>query len=69
MALFGDTTPTTGSNAAMPKAFDLGKVDIHSVSALAIDEVHIGPGPHHPVEITVVMTATRSRRGHSYAIG
>lgn len=37
------------------KAFDLGKVDIHSVSALAIDEVHIDAGAHHPVEITVVM--------------
>lgn len=37
------------------KAFDLGKVDIHSVSALAIDEVHIAAGKHHPVEITVVM--------------
>jgi len=37
------------------KAFDLGKVDIHSVSALAIDEVHIGPGKEHPVEITIVM--------------
>jgi metal-dependent HD superfamily phosphatase/phosphodiesterase len=37
------------------KAFDLGKIDIHSVSALAIDEVHIGPGRDFPVEITVVM--------------
>ena len=37
------------------KAFDLGKIDIHSVSALAIDEVHIGPGKDMPVEITVVM--------------
>lgn len=37
------------------KAFDLGKVDIHSVSALAIDEVHINAGKNHPVEITVVM--------------
>lgn len=37
------------------KAFDLGKVDIHSVSALAIDEVHIGRGTSHPVEITIVM--------------
>jgi metal-dependent HD superfamily phosphatase/phosphodiesterase len=37
------------------KAFDLGKVDIHSVSALAIDEVLIGKGEHVPVEITVVM--------------
>lgn len=37
------------------KAFDLGKIDIHSVSALAIDEVHIGPGTDFAVEITVVM--------------
>jgi metal-dependent HD superfamily phosphatase/phosphodiesterase len=37
------------------KAFDLGKIDIHSVSALAIDEVHIGPGKDFPVEIIVVM--------------
>lgn len=37
------------------KAFDLGKVDIHSVSALAIDEVWISRGENHPVEITVVM--------------
>ncbi|MBI3244341.1 MAG: HD domain-containing protein [Chloroflexi bacterium] len=36
-------------------AFDLGKVDIHSVSALAIDEVRIAKGERHPVEITVVM--------------
>lgn len=36
-------------------SFDLGKVDIHSVSALAIDEVLIGPGQTHPVEITVIM--------------
>jgi metal-dependent HD superfamily phosphatase/phosphodiesterase len=37
------------------KAFDLGKIDIHSVSALAIDEVRLGPGKDFPVEITVVM--------------
>ncbi len=37
------------------KAFDLGKVDIHSVSALAIDEVHIAAGKDYPVEITIVM--------------
>lgn len=36
-------------------AFDLGKVDIHSVSALAIDDVQIAKGKTHPVEITVVM--------------
>jgi metal-dependent HD superfamily phosphatase/phosphodiesterase len=37
------------------KAFDLGKADIHSVSALAIDAVHIGKGDQYPVEITVLM--------------
>ena len=37
------------------KAFDLGKVDIHSVSALAIDEVHIVKGAEFPVEIQIVM--------------
>jgi metal-dependent HD superfamily phosphatase/phosphodiesterase len=37
------------------KAFDLGKIDIHSVSALAIDEVRIGSGKEFPVEITVYM--------------
>ena len=37
------------------KAFDLGKIDIHSVSALAIDEVQIGPGQDFPVEIIVFM--------------
>jgi metal-dependent HD superfamily phosphatase/phosphodiesterase len=37
------------------KAFDLGKVDIHSVSALAIDAVHIAAGQDYAVEITVVM--------------
>jgi metal-dependent HD superfamily phosphatase/phosphodiesterase len=37
------------------QAFNLGKIDIHSVSALAIDEVVLGPGKDFPVEITVVM--------------
>jgi len=37
------------------KAFDLGKVDIHYVSELAIDELLIAPGKQQPVEITVVM--------------
>ena len=37
------------------KAFDLGKIDIHSVSALAIDEVLINRGKDFPVEITVIM--------------
>ncbi len=37
------------------KAFDLGKVDIHSISALAIDSVTIRPSTDFPVEIYVVM--------------
>jgi len=36
-------------------AFELGKVDIHSVSALAIDEVKIAKGEKRPVEIIVTM--------------
>ncbi|MBI5714685.1 MAG: hypothetical protein HZC38_14890 [Chloroflexi bacterium] len=36
-------------------AFDLGKVDIHSVSALAIDDVKIAKGEKHAVEITVTL--------------
>jgi metal-dependent HD superfamily phosphatase/phosphodiesterase len=37
-------------------AFDLGKVDIHSVSALAIEEVHIHEGKETPVDIEVIMS-------------
>lgn len=36
-------------------AFDLGKADIHSVSALAVDEVRIRSGEEFPVVIEVVM--------------
>ncbi len=36
-------------------SFDLGKIDIHSVSALSIEEVHIRPGEVTPVDIEVVM--------------
>lgn len=36
-------------------AFDLGKVDIHSVSALAIDGLQITKGEKHPVEITITL--------------
>ncbi len=37
-------------------AFDLGKVDIHSVSALAIQEVEIQAGKSYPVEILITMS-------------
>ncbi len=37
------------------KAFSLGSIDIHSVSALAVDEVRIVKGDRKPVEIQVVM--------------
>ncbi|MCS7057958.1 MAG: phosphohydrolase [Meiothermus sp.] len=37
------------------KAFALGSVDIHSISALAVDEVQILKGERVPVEIRVVM--------------
>ena len=48
-----DGTDVTKGRGRM--AFDLGKVDIHSVSALAIDEVHLAAGREYAVEITVVM--------------
>ncbi|MCC7361867.1 MAG: hypothetical protein IT317_20455 [Anaerolineales bacterium] len=53
--LVGVADGTDVSKGRGRKAFDLGKIDIHSVSALAIDEVRIGPGQDVPVEITVVM--------------
>jgi len=37
------------------KAFALGSVDIHSISALAVDEMHIVKGDRTPVEIQVYM--------------
>lgn len=37
-------------------AFDLGKVDIHSVSALAVDEVEIRDGGDIPIEIVVYLS-------------
>jgi uncharacterized protein len=50
-----DGCDMTKGRARMP--FDLGKLDIHAVSALAIEEVRIEPlsGPI-PVEIEVVMS-------------
>ncbi|MBB6097645.1 hypothetical protein HNR42_001062 [Deinobacterium chartae] len=37
------------------KAFELGSVDIHSISALAVDQVVIARGQRTPVEIEVTM--------------
>jgi len=37
-------------------AFDLGKVDIHSVSALAVDAVEIRDGGDLPIEIAVYLS-------------
>jgi hypothetical protein len=44
----------TKGRARMP--FDLGKVDIHAVSALAIEEVNIKRSDSMPVEIEVLMS-------------
>lgn len=49
-----DGCDMTKGRARMP--FDLGKVDIHAVSALAIEEVNIRPGDVMPVEIEVLMS-------------
>lgn len=37
-------------------AFDQGKADIHAVSAMAIQEVRIGPGDAVPIHIEITMT-------------
>ncbi len=49
-----DGCDMTKGRARMP--FDLGKVDIHAVSALAIEEVNIRRGDAMPVEISVLMS-------------
>ncbi len=49
-----DGCDMTKGRARMP--FDLGKVDIHAVSALAIEEVNIRKGDTMPVEIEVLMS-------------
>jgi uncharacterized protein len=49
-----DGCDMTKGRARLP--FDLGKVDIHAVSALAIEEVNIGKGEDMPVEISVLMS-------------
>ncbi len=53
LAALADGTDVTKGRGRT--AFELGKVDIHSVSALAIDEVKIEKGDTRPVEITVTM--------------
>ncbi len=49
-----DGSDMTKGRARMP--FDLGKIDIHAVSALAIEEVNIRRGEDTPVEIEVLMS-------------
>ena len=49
-----DGCDMTKGRARMP--FDLGKIDIHAVSALAIEEVNIRRGEDLPVEIEVLMS-------------
>ncbi len=49
-----DGCDMTKGRARMP--FDLGKVDIHAVSALAIEDVNIQRGDTVPVEIAVLMS-------------
>jgi metal-dependent HD superfamily phosphatase/phosphodiesterase len=49
-----DGCDMTKGRARMP--FDLGKIDIHAVSALSIETVNILPGETMPVEIEVVMS-------------
>lgn len=49
-----DGCDMTKGRARMP--FDLGKIDIHAVSALAIEEVIIRKGDDMPVEIDVLMS-------------
>jgi metal-dependent HD superfamily phosphatase/phosphodiesterase len=75
VALADGTDVTRGRGHA---PFELGKVDIHSVSALAIDEVRLARGEKRPLEITVTMnnsagifqiedTLTRRLRGSPLA--
>ncbi|MCS6963500.1 HD domain-containing protein [Thermoflexus sp.] len=53
VAIADGTDMTKGRGRA---AFDLGKVDIHSVSALAVDEVVIRDGKDVPIEIVVYLS-------------
>jgi metal-dependent HD superfamily phosphatase/phosphodiesterase len=49
-----DATDMTKGRGRM--AFDLGNINIHSVSALSIEQVVISKGQNTPIDITVVMS-------------
>ncbi len=49
----GDGADMTKGRTVVPYA--QGKVDIHSVSAMAITDVHLSPGEEKPLQITVAM--------------
>jgi metal-dependent HD superfamily phosphatase/phosphodiesterase len=49
----GDGADMTKGRTVVPYA--QGKVDIHSVSAMAITNVHLSPGEEKPLQITVAM--------------
>jgi metal-dependent HD superfamily phosphatase/phosphodiesterase len=49
-----DATDMTKGRGRM--AFDLGNINIHSVSALSIEQVAIGKGESTPIDITIVMS-------------
>lgn len=51
-----DALDMTEGRSRIP--YELGKLDIHSVSALAIDEIEVKPGRKTPVEIAVIMNHT-----------
>ncbi len=53
LVALADGTDVTKGRGHAP--FELGKVDIHLVSALAIDSLKIERGEKHPVEIAVLM--------------
>jgi metal-dependent HD superfamily phosphatase/phosphodiesterase len=50
----GDATDMTKGRGRM--AFDLGNINIHSVSALSIEQVVISKGKDTPIDITIVMS-------------
>jgi metal-dependent HD superfamily phosphatase/phosphodiesterase len=51
-----DALDMTEGRSRIP--YELGKVDIHSVSAMAIDEIEIREGKKKPVQINIIMNHT-----------
>lgn len=51
-----DALDMTEGRSRIP--YDQGKIDIHSVSALAIDEIEIKSGRKTPVEVAIIMNHT-----------